>query len=524
MQQGGGFFISNTMRIVLLLCFILISDALAAQQGFSKTVLLPNSKSCTFASVVVDQDTLVCWGDIYGTSEQKWGVCLSKFDSLGNLLQISTDLDSIYSQTIDPTCLLIRTSDGGYLGLGSQGIGNKTAAYKFSHTGELEWKHFYREDDFRVVITYSAQEFDGGYLCFGRYSVDYDNSNFTMKLSKSGEMLWFSKDVGVTGVNDVSAGRVIKWGNNAMIGSGQGPISPNESWSKTALLEVDSTGQVVWDWYGTPAAKETGVMSLVATPDNNIVIAVSRYFTNSLNDRSSKLKFRCIQPETGNTLWQTELPSFDLSYSNSIISQIKASPNGSGFDAVGFHAHWYDGFVIQGILAHYDWDGNLMWQRYDTVHVDTVLIVSENKLYNMAHLSSGSIIGVGDIKRSDPYPHLEGWLIKWSPNGCLEENDCATVSTHDDLSGDNTGGWRNWEICPNPASDYTWLYQPQDLNFRNGAIQMSNISGQVVQNQPFKYDSASQYKVLLATLPHVLYFYQIVVDGKVQKAGRLVVM
>jgi hypothetical protein len=53
---------------------------------------------------------------------------------------------------------------------------------------------------------------------------------------------------------------------------------------------------------------------------------------------------------------------------------------------------------------------------------------------------------------------------------------------------------------------------------------MSNVSGQVVQNQPFKYDSASQYKVLLATLPHVLYFYQIVVDGKVQKAGRLVVM
>jgi Secretion system C-terminal sorting domain len=513
------------MRLLLLLCFLSLNGIISAQQGFSKTVLLPDSKSCSFASVLVDQDTLVCWGTTYGTSENKWGVCLTKFDTSGNLLQVSTDFDSVDNQTVNPICQLLRTSDGGYLGVASQGVGNKTAAYKFSHTGELEWKHFYREPDFQVVITYSAQELADGYLCFGRYSVDYDNSNFTMKLSKSGEMLWFSKDIGVSGVNDATRGRAIKWGNNFMLGSGQGPISTNESWSKTVLLEVDSNGQVVWDWYGQIEAKETGVLALVTTPDSNIVIGVSRYFTNSLNGLSSKLKFRCIQPETGNTLWHTELPTlFDLSYSKSVISQIKASPIGEGFDAIGFHSNWYNGFVIQGILAHYDWNGNMLWQRYDTVHVDTVFVVSENKLYNMAHLSSGSIIGVGDIKRSDPYPHLEGWLIKWSSNGCLEENDCATVSTHDDLSGGNTGGWRNWEVYPNPASGYTWLYQPEGLSFRKGEVQILNVSGQVVRNQPFGNDFSGQYKIILDDLPHGLYFYQVVIDGEVQQAGRLIVM
>ncbi|MCC7244494.1 MAG: hypothetical protein IT269_02350, partial [Saprospiraceae bacterium] len=118
----------------------------AAQSGFSQMVLLPNSRSCTFASVVVSNDTIVCFGDLYSKDQQKWGACLSMFDSTGQLLFVTACFDSVYQQTIDPQCQLIRTSDGGYLGVGSQGVGKKTAAYKFSHDGTLEWSHFYREN------------------------------------------------------------------------------------------------------------------------------------------------------------------------------------------------------------------------------------------------------------------------------------------------------------------------------------------------------------------------------------------
>ena len=512
------------MRPLLLLFFLLIHGIATAQQGFSKTVLLPNSLSCTFASIVVDRDTIICWGDVYGTEQEKWGVCLAKFDTLGNFIQMTTDFDSIYDQTVDPTCQLLRTSDGGYLGVASQEIGNKTAAYKFSHTGELEWKHFYREPDFQVVITYSAEELSDGYLCFGRHSINYDGGKFVMKLSKTGELLWFSKEIDVQGFTDLFGGRHVKTGDNFLLASSIGPVSGFDLWSKSVLTEVDTNGHLVWEWQGAISDKESGVSALVFSPDNNIVYSTRRYFTNALNGLSAQLKFRCIQPETGNPLWQTELPSFELSFTRSVMSQIKASPNGSGFDAIGFNMDWDVGFVVQGLLAHYDWNGNLMWQRYDTVHVDTVLVVSENKLYNMAYLSSGSIIGVGDIKRSDPYQHLEGWLIKWSANGCLGENDCATVSTQDDLSDNNKRGWQNWEVYPNPASDHTWLYRPDNLAFKNGSIQITNISGQVVHNQPIYNDLSAQYNISLNTLISGLYFYQITIDEKVQKTGRLAVM
>lgn len=508
------------MRHLLLSYLILVNTAAIAQSGFSKTILLPSSKSCTISSLLIDQDTIVCFGTLYGINEGKWGVYIAKFDSLGNFLQINTDFDTTFQQTIDPYCQIIRTSDGGYIGVGSQGVGNKTAAYKFSHTGELEWKHFYREPDFQVVIIYSTQELSDGYLCFGRYSVDYDNSNFTMKLSKSGEMIWFSKEISVPGVNDVMAGRVIKWRNNFMVGSGQGPISINESWVKTALIEVDSNGQVVWDWHGPITNKETGVLALVMSPDSNIVIATKRYFTNALNGLSAKHKFRCLQPETGNTIWQTELPSFELSFENSSTTQIKASPDGGGFDAVGYNYYWYNGFIMRGLLAHYDWDGNLIWLRYDTAHVDTVLVVSENKLYDMAYLSSGSIIGVGQIERGDPYSHLEGWLIKWSANGCLEPDDCATVGTNDDPVVNNNER-KDWEIFPNPATDFVWLCPPRNLDFRKGEIQIMNTIGQVIYRQIFGFISSGCYQIPLYSLPSGLYFYQIVADGAVYKTGHL---
>ncbi len=506
------------MRPFLTLFYTLLSGLAIAQSGFSNKILLPDAESCTFASIVIDRDTIVCWGDVYGTDQQKWGVCLAKFDTLGNLIQMTTDFDSTEQQTVDPTCQITRTSDGGYLGVSSQGEGKKTAAYKFSHTGALEWKHFYREPNFQVAIAYSSEEVSDGYLCFGWYSINNDAEKFIMKLSKAGELLWYNKQLSISGLNDGVFGRHVKTGNNILLGCSLAPNSGFDVWAKAVLTEVDSTGNLVWEWESQISDRETGITAVTLSPDSNIVYSVSRYFINALNGYSAKLKFRCINPQTGNTVWQTELPSFELGLESSSIV------DGSGFDAIGYHGHWYEGFVVQGILAHYDWNGNLLWQRYDTVHVDTGLVVSRNRLYNMAHLSSGSIIGVGYIERSDPYQHLEGWLIKWSANGCLEESDCAVVSTQQDLSNNGAEGWKNWEVYPNPATDHTWFYPPEPGSYPTGVLQITNVSGGVVHRQLFDQTAADPYKVSLTTLPDGLYFYQITVDGAVQKVGRLVVL
>ena len=528
LQHGVTLFTSTLRPITHTLLLLFLPYIISAQTGFSKTMLYPDAKSCTIAAVTIDQDTIVCYGTLFGTSEQKWGVYLAKFDSSGNFLQITTDFDSLYEQTVNPFSQILRTSDGGYIGVGSQGIGIKTAAYKFSHTGKLEWRHFYREDNFQVVLTNSIQELADGYLCFGRYAVNNDNSTFTMKLSRTGELIWFSKAIGVIGYNDTGFCSSIKKGANYVMGSNlsainSGIIDTPNYWCQSRLAEVDSLGNIVREWYSQNLDKELSAISLICTPNQDIVYTAIRYFKNALNGYDCKMMVRRVDTQNSNTIWLKEIPSVDLTLQSG-LSHLLTTPDGSGFDAVGIKQKSYDGFVMSGVLAHFDWDGNLKWQRYDTVHIDTVLLVSENKLYNMAHLSSGAIIGVGQIKRGDPYSHLEGWLIKWSPNGCLQPSDCATVGTHESPSGDNKSGWKQWEVYPNPASDYTWLYQPDDLIFNKSVIQISNTTGQVIQEQVFDYDASGLYKVSLTGMASGLYFYQLMVDGKVHKAGRFVVL
>ncbi|MEQ1747280.1 MAG: hypothetical protein ABMA02_17750, partial [Saprospiraceae bacterium] len=89
-------------RPLLPICLMACGISLNAQPGFSKTVLLPGARSCIISAVTTDQDTIICFGTLFGIAEQKWGVYLAKFDSLGNFLQITTDFDSVYQQTVDP--------------------------------------------------------------------------------------------------------------------------------------------------------------------------------------------------------------------------------------------------------------------------------------------------------------------------------------------------------------------------------------------------------------------------------------
>jgi hypothetical protein len=150
-------------------------------------------------------------------------------------------------------------------------------------------------------------------------------------------------------------------------------------------------------------------------------------------------------------------------------------------------------------------------------------LVSENKLYNMAHLSSGSIIGVGDVKRSDPYPHLEGWLIKWSADGCMASSYCGTTGTQDNWPDMTGTGYEKWNVYPNPAHDYTWLSPPQGAAPGASWLLISDASGRQLRYQ-FLNGLEKEYRIALDGLTQGLYFYTIrSPEGIVQQSGRLVV-
>lgn len=510
----------------LLFCFLSVLYDAPAQPGFNKTVLFPDARSCIISGVTTDQDTIICFGTLFGIAEQKWGVYLAKFDSLGNFLQITTDFDSVYQQTVDPLSQVICTADGGYMGVSAQGVGYKSAAYKFSHEGKLEWKQVYRETDMQVIVIISAVETESGFLLFGRYAVNYDNSHFCMKISKTGDLVWFSKTIGVWGNNDYALGRAIKIDNRFIVGTNLDAINSSLTypayWSKSRIVEVDTLGNVQWEWHSEVSENEYGIYSLVASGDSAVIYTTTQYYPNAFNGHDFQLILRKVDTQTSATVWRKTLTPVNLT-DNSGWFHLLPSPDGSGFDAVGVRQDKDIGFIISGWAAHMDWEGEIVWQRYDTVYVDTSLWVNENKLFNLAHLSSGSIVGVGYVRSATPYGHNEGWLIKWSANGCLSPDDCATVSTHDDLSGDMDKRLDGWDLFPNPARGHTWLYQPDDAKTRNVVLLVTDMSGRAVLNLEYPHNSDGQYEVPLDGLLPGLYFYQVLLDESPGQAGRLVV-
>lgn len=510
----------------LFLVALLATLPLAAQGQFSKTVLFPNAKSCAIAAVTVDQDTIVCFGNLYGTEEQKWGVFLAKFDSSGNFLQITTDFDSLQAQTVESYSQVLRCSDGGYIGGGSQG-GHQSAVYKFSHSGQLEWKSLYREGDTQVITARSVAEVSDGYLIFGWHSVNYDTDNFCMKISRTGEFVWFNKDIGVLNEIDLSLGCFAKKGNNYVVGSGRNAINPNPQhpleWAQSYLVEVDSLGNVQWEWYNPVEDKETGASSLVYAGEGNVIYTTVRYYPNDLNGEDFQVMLRKVNTETGATLWHKALSPVNLTFESGWL-HLLPSPDGSGFDAVGFRQHYQTGFVISGWAAHLDWEGEMLWQRYDTIYVDSNLWVSANKLYNLAHLSSGAIVAVGDVLSATPYGHNEGWLIKWpADGGCQQPGTCALVSTHEGPPASGPG-WQRWDLHPNPARGHTWLSAPEGWGGQAVSVLVSDPSGRSLGRQECAAQPGGQYKVSLEGLRPGLYFYEVVAGGQSLAAGRLVVL
>lgn len=513
---------NNLLIIPLLLCLCRAD----AQTGFSKTILYPEALGCNIAAVTIDQDTIVCYGTLYGAEELRWGVYLAKFDTLGNLLQLNTDFDSVLQQTVNPSSQILKTSDGGYIGIGSQGVGVNSAVYKFAHDGTLEWKHFYREDNMQVILANSVAELQDGYLIFGRYAVNYDGNTFVLKVSKNGELMWFGKEVSIPGVDDTTLGRYISIDNNLVLGGNTQKYNSSlldpGFWSKVRLVEVDSVGKVQWEWYSENLDKESFAIGLAADADQNIVYCTTRYFKNVLNGYNCKWMLRKVNRQSGSTIWKKEVPSVDFPVSSSGPYHMKASPDGKGVHIVGAAQEWYSGTEIVNLLLHYDWDGNLLWQRYDTVYVDTSLWINENVLYNLDYLSSGSIIAVGKVESGTPYSHAKGWLIKWDANGCFEPGDCATVNSSE-APPDTNRGWPQWEVYPNPAGDHIWLYPPEGMTCREAALQIVNASGRTVRVIPLDTTQKSGYRIPLNDLENGLYFYQVVSEGLVKAAGRLVV-
>ncbi len=513
----------HIMRTILL---ILLLPLAMSGQNLNKIFLLPNSVTTLINTLLIDQDTIVAFGDVIDVPGH-FGLHISKYDTLGNLL----DYKTYYHPLGKPYYLgsaagFIKTSDGGYLGVGDINLGDAIVVFKFSHNGDLEWVKEIADSNLRVLYGFIPVECDEGYFIPGLVQyANYDINGAIFKLNYAGNLVW-RKDYGALGPTDLAGNIVKKDDNTFFVSGGQNnnlDVSDPNLWVRSWVFEIDSTGTVMSEWRSEKAEKLSSCLIKLSDEDELVLISVKLQFNPPGIGTSLEFVTRKLDINDWHTVWQSSQIGPESSYFGS-WQNLEQNPVDGAWDVVGTYQNYLTGFVMSGITAHINPDnGSTIWLRKDTAYISPVININENRLSGIGHLSSGSIIAGGWVLSTEGGDlHQEAWLLKLSSEGCIEPGDCATVSTHDPGTGHGPS-FLNWAVFPNPAKDYTFLVPDKELQGKSGKIELFDQRGSFVREATFTIQLKQPVRVDLMGLPLGLYTYQVLMDNGKAGGGKILV-
>jgi hypothetical protein len=501
----------------MLLVFSIIPLFTCAQNHLDTSFLLPGTELSSIAAIVIDNDTIVCLGNAF-TAEGNYATHISKYDTLGNLLSYNFIQEQGNIIDAGETSGFIKTSDGGYAALSGTNLGLNALLIKFDHDLQTEWIIAITRPDMLVIYAEGLVETSDGYLVAGYGgNANQAANSFVCKLDKEGNIQWNKKYSAQPNWNSVIR-QIIKknensfWlnGGRSMIGSG---CDAQKSQGGPWIVEIDSLGNVQYDWKA-PLPDNEGAGPLALDDDGQFVYAAVKIKFNNVWGDTLQLKLRKINPATGQTVWEYYQTPIALTCPNSRWSDLAKNPVDGGWDMVGSYQHKTTGYVTSGVAAHTYPNGELRWFRLDTNYVSPNLTLNYNWLRCLGHLSSGSIVAGGFVRKAEPELHDEAWLIKYSVNGCVGPTDCATVSDKSPVRQAIEP-----KVYPNPFSNKLSISFSNEMNIEDAEFVMINVLGQEAEREKLHGINS---EINLEGLPKGIYFWQIWEKRILLGQGKLV--
>lgn len=249
------------------------------------------------------------------------------------------------------------------------------SAYSFTE----EWNGSYSIAKYTDLLS-GVQTPDGGYVFSGLAYDDSDSTSLLLKTDAGGVEEWSLRYDGneMTGVAAVSDGYlfVTSYSSNFI----NGTQSLAETTGISALVKVDSTGQIVWQ---TPL---TDIWASDLTVSSDGTIAVAGWIWTGTNNTDGYVGFF---DQDGSEIARLEFTG-KATYSISPVSEGGWVAGGSTYPYCGTLTE--EGRVIDGWAARIDEDGSQVWYAdLPGIEVLDVLPVSDG-----GFLLSGSISSLGE--------------------------------------------------------------------------------------------------------------------------------
>jgi hypothetical protein len=458
-----------------------------------------------FRNLMVRGDTIVGYG-IMRDSLPPCQQCLfvARFDSSGTFIDYARMCDNLgRAYTMDaPWSELTGTSDGGYAMTGASIARYDGLFLKLGSDLSVDFVQEYADPVNFVEYYRKVVELPGGYLLFGDVQrPNYSQEPFARKVDKQGNTLWF-KYLGEDQAWDffphhwpLSAGEVLC--------SGGYQISTQPTRYNPWMAVVDTNGNFLREWkptedvgmgivhYAYPFGPDKWVLSgkrqlgldtvqsWVGAMDTNFVLE----FLRDVGKPTPRL----------GTFWD-----------------IRPTPDGN-FIGAG-QANFNDGMWVSylpGWLHKFSPAGDSLWSREDLPPHPAGEPPSQSYLAGVGVLSSGSVVAGGSTTIGGT---RYCWLLKVTPDGCLDTLLCLPVGAAEPVVG--AAGMR---LYPNPAGQEVWVGLPE--GWPSTLLTINDLNGRAVLHRQM----GSTVKLDISALSPGLYFVRVADSTGKSYAHRLVV-
>jgi hypothetical protein len=424
---------------------------LPGQGGFNFTYDNPyGGHWMRFEDVVLSNDTLTVVGTYGDGNLVVAGVIIAQFDTSGTYLQSTVIVDSTSESHLitDPTTQLTLSDNNTYL-IPFVNLREHTVNFcELNSSLELVQSSTYTQNE-RAILPIQIIELQDRLIIYGTIQRQSTYlAPFAIAIDRSGNELW-RRYYGINTIGSSFHSAVKVNENQIVIGSGIHGNSSNDTqglWSKPWIFEIDSLGNVLWEWkgeehggYGWTAKnlRRTSDGGWIYTPDMRHLVEVfptiyESQYTPQLVKRDSAMTLKwTIDYDTGLRNYET---FFTDVYVDG-LDQVHMAGNR------GIFYGEFDALAGRVVKASALFEGEALWEVADTGHWSTS--ISRSYLAGITVAISGSVFACGRTTATD---NTHGWLIKITADGCIDTL-CTTTSLTDLIDKDS----HKFRIFPNPS-------------------------------------------------------------------------
>ncbi len=505
---------------VLTIWQMVAPGAAICQNGFNKIIEIPNTLSLNFDDILYDHDQLIIRGNAYNDSLNLWGFFIVGLDTNGMVLWHNTIEDSSHHTHIisNTPCRIVKSTNNGYLAPSKFYNYGKSCLFIFDSMGNEKYVQIYPKYGLTIfpkdVIQIGSNYFIAGSI----QQENFKDDVFVIKTDSIGQQLWI-KYYGTTAFSE-PFGDLFKnpdstFSISSSIYSDDYNDEPfGQGWRRPWIFTVDTSGQIVKQWMGqTNDARTLGGGPMYRTKEGDwIIVSVEHKDVLSAGqvDLNSSPTVTKLDSDY-NLIWKKYLTDFNNIYDQIFDLEFDTIKNELILSGdIGIRFNPWSG-ALEGWICKMSADGELLWSIADTALYDPNHYV-QHHLGGVALAPSGSIYAVGYIDHSKPPGRNYGWILKATPDGCID-TICTTVSVEEQINHKD----EQVRVYPNPFSDRVH-FRIQHLRSQSILKVFGPDGKECYQTTIFEGESTFNFD-----FPPGMYFYAITDDLGIFASGRIAV-